>query len=357
MDRYELESKNSLILDDPVLGIGINDISFSKPLRRDLEPMQTHYITISRVIPTTDKLDIKSDLSKMDAQIEAERKEEFKRVLTSKIVELSYGYILTKRKIKLVKKSIGILKKEQKLLNYLYESSKISQEPLFKIKNEIELKRFKLEDLIFKKEKLLNEIEKLSFTSVDDIEAKIDVKRVYFDNDSIIESHPAIKALELAIKKIKKRIKLEKAKKSPDVRVGFGYFKRDGFDDYANINISLPLKVTDREDINIDKERVELNLMRIRLKNSKHTMKKDITNLKRWMQKSIKNIRRLDKKVLKINANRESVIKKYMESKYSDSLQLFKNQNRKIEYRLLKIDEIFLYAKAYSKLLYYGGRL
>jgi outer membrane protein TolC len=213
-----------------------------------------------------------------------------------------------------------------------------------------------VQELLYIKEQIAREIEKLSFVTIKDIEAKSFIKKFKIDTYKAINSHPTIRALEQKIESIKSQIELEKAKKVADIKVGIGYFNRDGFDDYASINFSMPLKITDRESINIKQKRLELNILNLKLKNSKYIMKKDIANLKKWLNKSIKNIKILDKRVLKTNSQLKTLIKEYAKTTDSNSLKLYKNQNRKIELELLKIDEMILYYQAYSKLLYYGGR-
>ena len=42
---------------NPVIGFGLNDINLDTPKSRDLEPMQTQYISYSQVIPTNGKLE------------------------------------------------------------------------------------------------------------------------------------------------------------------------------------------------------------------------------------------------------------------------------------------------------------
>jgi len=354
---FYLDATKQSIWSNPVLGVGVNDIQFKKPFNRNLEPMQTQFITISQVIPTGGKLALKRDISLQDAKIQSLKKEELKRVLSAKIVELSYGYLIAQDKIAVIKKAVQNLKEQKKISTYLYESSKKDFLSILDIDTKLESLKLKLEDLLYTKQSLLLAIEKLSFVKIKDIKDSLKVKSIFIQQSKSINTHPTIKILKRMIDKTTLQTKLEIAKKTSDIKVGLGYFNRDGFDDYVSINFSMPLKLSKREDISIKQKKLQKKTLLIKLKSTKHQMQQDIKNLLLGLKRSRKNISLIDEKLLHINSQKEKIITVYEEQKSFGALKKLQNRYKRYELKLLKLKELEHFFKAYSRLSYYKENL
>ena len=64
------KSKLSNTWDNPVFSVGVNDLLLNKNfLSRDVEAMQTQYISLSQKIPTNNKLGIKASISRSEELI------------------------------------------------------------------------------------------------------------------------------------------------------------------------------------------------------------------------------------------------------------------------------------------------
>ena len=96
---------------NPTLTLGVNDIHFDEPKRRDLEPMQAQYIGFSQVIPVGNKLDIKKSIAKKDKNIITYSLEDKRLILESKIYELSYNILIAEQKLILLNKFQKNIKK------------------------------------------------------------------------------------------------------------------------------------------------------------------------------------------------------------------------------------------------------
>ena len=352
-DTFLLKSQKDEILDDPIVGVGANDISFKKPFKRSIEPMQNEYINITQMIPSSKKLDLKSGISLKDANIESIKFEDAKMGLRSQILDFSYQFLVVKKKISLIRTYIKNLKKMLKIANFLYRHSKIDQLKILDLKSQLEYKKLNLHELRYKKEEILSKIKELSFVDIDDIQDSLRLKDVNIDIDKVVSKHPQLKILKQLIDKKELEKDLEDEKKNSDIRLSAGYYHRSGFDDYASINAAFALKLSNRENISKSIKKIEKTTLLLKLKDKKYQMKKKIENLLELLKSAKKRVLLIDKSLFKINKNRKKVLNIKIENEKASTLSIYENKNRYLSLKLLKLAQKLIYFRAYSKLSYY----
>jgi outer membrane protein TolC len=352
-EKFALEAKREGLWSDPVLGAGINDIQFERPFERDLEPMQTHALTLSRQIPTNGKLALKSAIPDQSRKITLLKRDAYKRMLRAKVLELSYRYIIMHKKAQIVKKRIANLQKMHHVLTYLYESSKIARPELLRNSSRIAQNRLTLQNLRYRKQEALLELEKLTFTPVKRLSDNLRLPEVSLDINQSIQHHPALTALKEQIIRNKKRIALQEARRTPDVKVGVGYYQRDGRPDYMSVNFSMPLKIGGEERIARQTYLTEEKILRLKLKNLRYTMQKEAQNLLLSLRTARQNLSVIDRRLLPLSRKLEKLFRLYARTRDSHTLKIYQNRDDYLKLQLRKLDETLRLFTAISKLSYY----
>ena len=352
----EIDSKVLSMLDNPTLSMGLNDISISKPIDRGLEPMQSEYIAISQSIPITDRLEIKRDIIKLNSKIEDLNRLEFERTLKFKIYELSYKYLILEAKESLLNELINNLKRQRKLKEYLYNSSKATMVDILGVDNSIESSKIDLETISYLKNELLIELERLSFSKIEAIEGDIwQEGLVDFNIDSAVENHPKLLILKERLEEnIKERELIEKSK-TPDLKFTLGYYHRQKYDDYISLNLSFPLKNTNREDLKLQSKSTLHQLIESQIDTLKFKMKRDIRVLIKASTRSQAVINSIQESLISLNRKIESLLEIYSSFSRASLLDIQKNIEKRIRLRLKVLDELNRYLFYISKLKYYVG--
>ncbi|MGK0255631.1 MAG: cobalt-zinc-cadmium efflux system outer membrane protein, partial [Arcobacteraceae bacterium] len=118
---------------NPVFGMGATDINLNEPTSRDIEAMQTQYISYSQVIPTNGKLKLSNDIKRYDINVNQLEYDNYKQKLKSQAISYSYTIIFQQEKVKILNKYLENLTQQKKLLNLLYENGKMDQSSLVNI--------------------------------------------------------------------------------------------------------------------------------------------------------------------------------------------------------------------------------
>ncbi len=352
-EKFTLEAEKNGLWDDPVLGAGINDIQFERPFERDLEPMQTHALTLSQTIPTRGKRSLKSAISEEDRKIERQKQEAYKRLLRSKVLELSYRYIITGKRIGILTKRIANLRRMHKVMTYLYESSKVPRTALLQNRSATEEARLTLQKLHYQKKRTLLEIQKLAFIPVTEISGALTPPKVSLDIDQSVQKHPSVLALRAAVAQNERRIALEEARQTSDLKVGVGYYQRDGRPDYMSVNFSMPLKIRGKEEIARKEWLLEQKILRLKLKNLRHTMRHEAENLLLAYQTAKRNLKRIDQKLLPLSRQQGRLFRLYARTRDNHTLKIYQNRDDYLKLQLLRLDEMQQLFDTYAKISYY----
>jgi outer membrane protein, heavy metal efflux system len=340
---------------NPMLSLGVNDLWINDLSSRDKEAMQASFIGLSQIIPTGSKLELKEEIAKKDRNIEIQNLEDKKLELESKIYEYGYNILILEEKYKLLDSYQNNIKKLESLYTSLYEYQKTSQNEILtsQISSlEINLQKQNLKNMI---DNFYLKLEQITYTKIDKIDEKIDLKRV----DSLLPNmeHPKFRILEENTSKSKNRAALESAKKIPDVQLNVAYFQRDDrFNDYLNVSVSFPLSIYKTEDTARLQARISANETNDKLEQLKHNFTLQIEILKNSLNSSYENYNLIEKQIIPLKQKIQKNIETYNSFDKIKPQESIKNLNELISYETKAIDELQKYYEAYSQLIYFTNK-
>jgi len=328
LNNYDIA--NSILYKNPVLTLGINDINFDEPSKRDLEAMQAEYITISQEFTDSDKLDIKKQIENSDKKISILLLEEQKDRIVKTLYQYYFAYEQLTQKIKLNEQKKANIAKISKYHTNHIQHKKAFQEIL---NNDLNIDKLSLQ-IIFDKEKqkqiLINTSELVGETvrTIEPLNKKLTPMQT-----ARLEEH---KLLLIEKENIQKRLQtkeLAKENQSSDYTLSAGYFHRDQFDDYMNVAIKFPLNIYGKEKNNLLKARKQVDIAHSKYAEVKNSLKKryDMELSKRKL-----NLRSLEY-IHKINQHLEKEKELILNKNSIDSLiEVLMIDNKLIENMILK---------------------
>jgi len=342
---------------NPVFGIGMNNINIDSPEKRDIEAMQTQYITLSQSIPTNGKLELNREIKEFDLLMNELRYEDNKQKLKSQVISYSYSIVLQKEKFELFNKYLENLSKQKELMNLLYENGKIDQSSLVNLDIKIYKVKLKQQKLLYKIKKEQNNLEKIVYKKINDIELPTTITNLKKITSLNFESHPMIMLKKEQIAQQNKKIKLENSKKISDLKLTVGYYQREEYDDYFSFNVSIPLSTNGREDMQITKSKIDKDSLSESLANLKEQLTSTISDLEAKIYTSKKNFELIDEKMIPLNNTLEQSHQIHLSTNMMQSLGVYESTNSKYELMLLSNDEKISYFDSLSKLFYFKGEL
>lgn len=340
--------------DNPILGVGANDFLLDNFEKRDLEPMQTHFVTLSQKIPTNGKLLIKEDISKTQKNISNFLYYDTLLKQKSNIMSYVYNHTIIKAKIKLLNKYINNVKKIKKLHSSHLSIGKMTQSSIEK-SNILERRLFiRKQKLILLKKTTIFKIEKLLFEKVSNIKISLKMNKKTTLN---IDNHPLLKAYKQKTDKSKQTLKLKRASKTPDLKLQVGYFQRQSRSDYLSFNLAMPLPIRGLEENKITIATLKLTQAIRELKTLKHNFKKEVSIYKSIMKEAKNNFHVIKTELIPSQNYLQKLISQEQFTKDTSSTNLLENLNALIMLELEALDEKKSYFDAYSNLYYFQGEL
>ncbi|RXJ98069.1 hypothetical protein CRU98_11155 [Arcobacter sp. CECT 8986] len=338
---------------NPSLSLGIADIHTNSDYdKRDLEAMQTQFIGITQVIPITDKLDINQSIQITNKTILSLKLEDKKLLLKSKIYELVYKIAILKEKRDFIQKQKQNLQRLVTLQNTKYQTSKVDINSIFDTKIGIKNFDIALNNLDTNIKTLKLNLEKITYTSTNDIDINTDIKRkiLHFNFDE----HPRIKILNQNLKLNKQQEAYEEASKTSDIKLNATYYSRDEFEDYVNISVAIPLSIYDRENINVRKAQFAYLKTKDDLENERQNLKIDSKILQQELNNSYENYEIIEKDIMKLQKSIEKTLS--INNNFKDvASKIIKNLNKTINLEISALNEKTRYFTTLSKAIYYGG--
>ena len=356
LEILDKDIKLSRKWNNPILSLGVNDIHFNEPFKRDIEAMQAQYIGISQVIPMGNKLEIKEELAKKDKRIIALLLEDEKLKLKSKIYEFSYKILILEKKLKLLNSYSKNIKKLEKLSSSLYGYGNTNQNEILSAKiayTNLEIKKQDLKNMI---NNLYLKSEAISSTKIEAITAPLDMKKLVLNMDIEydINTHPKIKIQKLKSKKFDDLAKLEKEKEISDIKVNIAYFNRNNrFEDYANISVNIPLSIYKSEKVKSIQAKLKAKQIDTKLLDIKKDFNTKISILENNINNAYKNYTLIKNSIIPLKRKIQKNIENYNSLKGLKPQVAIKNMNELISFEINAINQINEYYKNYSKSKYY----
>lgn len=341
---------------NPILTLGINDVQSGDISRRDLEPMQAHYVGITQVVPLSDKLDIQAQIAQKDKQITQYVLDETKLKLKSKIYELYFTLAILEKKEALFEQYLKNIEQLKSLNVALYENNKalhtqvINSDILY---HKVKLKRKKLTTLIQNLYIKLQEITQQEVTQVS-IALKMMPKRL----DINYMNHPKIQIQSLKVQRFNDVEHLELEKKIPDVKVNMAYFQRDDkYEDYFNFSVGFPLAIYGSENIKALQAKSKSYEERSRLDDLKKSFKSNIELLQNELNNAYDSYEILHTNIIPSKRKVQDSLEAYNSLQKIKPEALIQNLNELIGFELEALDEQKNYYSYLAQAIYYGYTL
>ena len=342
---------------NPVLGIGVSDINLDEPTSRDIEAMQTQYITYSQVIPTNGKLKLSNEIKQYDTKINKLEYLNYKQKLQSEALLYSYNIFYNNEKLTILKRYLKNLQHQKKLMNLLYENGKLDQSILVTQDIKIYKLNLKKQKFIYTISKMKKSLEDIVYTKIDTITFNDFFGKFSINMKSVLENHPLVLMEKEKIKQQTQKIALENSKKISDVKLTVGYYQREKFDDYISFNIAIPLSVQGREKLQVKKSKIEKNIIQDKLRALQQQIKSTIEDLEENIKLNKQNFTLIDEKMIPLNDGLEQTHKLHLGANTMQSIKIYESMNSKLELMLLSQEEKINYYSALSKLYYFKGEL
>jgi len=342
---------------NPVLGIGVSDINLDEPTSRDIEAMQTQYITYSQVIPTNGKLKLSNEIKQYDTKINKLEYLNYKQKLQSEALLYSYNIFYNNEKLTILKRYLKNLQHQKKLMNLLYENGKLDQSILVTQDIKIYKLNLKKQKFIYTISKMKKSLEDIVYTKIDTITFNDFFGKFSINMKSVLENHPLVLMEKEKIKQQTQKIALENSKKISDVKLTVGYYQREKFDDYISFNIAIPLSIQGREKLQVKKSKIEKNIIQDKLRALQQQIKSTIEDLEENIKLNKQNFTLIDQKMIPLNDGLEQSHKLHLGANTMQSIKIYESMNSKLELMLLSQEEKINYYSALSKLYYFKGEL
>jgi len=349
IDREKTALSNTF--ENPTLSLGANDLLLDNFSKRDIEPMQTQYLSISQKFPTNGKLKLKTNISKSEERVSKLLYKDLILKLESSLAFEIFNQEILKRKLSLIDRYIKNVKKLEKLH---IEHLSISQVPQIKIERTKLLKK----QLYIKKnilKKMLStskyKIEKLLYTK---LTTKISLK-LNKNTNYYLNSHPLLLAYKEKIKGANEELKLKRASRIPDAKLSVGYFQRQNRSDYLSVGVALALPIRGREEKNINISMQKLSIAKDEYKDIKKSFKAQVSILKEELKEAKKNYYLVKNSLLPTQKEIGKLLENDIYTKNISTSEITENLNSQIQLELQAYDFLKDYFTAYSKLIYFMG--
>ncbi|BBG65339.1 heavy metal RND efflux outer membrane protein, CzcC family [Hydrogenimonas sp.] len=259
--------------DNPMLGIGVNDIRLDRPADRSLERMQTQYVTFSQKIPWFGKRDARRALSEAAKSYVFASLKEAEAVLFAKIRQSAYRLWEIERLIGVTRRTVALTEQNIELFEAYTASGESGNTHMGIISAELVKSRLKtsLQRLEAERRAALALLGYLSFAEVKSLKIELE-ERELPPLERLLsksESSPAVR-LQKAKRKIEQsRLEIYRLKGKIDPVVRLGYYQRSSFEDYLSIGVGLSLPVYGTEKSLEEEQRVALAAQKLMVIDSK----------------------------------------------------------------------------------------
>jgi len=249
-------------LDDPTIGMGINDIRLDRPADRSLERMQTHSITFSQKIPWFGKRGAKEALEISAKSLLFASLKEAEAELFSKIKQSAYRLWETERLIEVVRRTIALTEQNIELFEAYTASGESGNTHMGIMSAQLVKSRLKtaLKRLEAKKRDSLALLGYLSFTNVESVEIEPQDRELPQLEALVskIDESPEVEIADSKERMQRQRLELYRLKSRIDPVVKLGYFQRSSFEDYVSLGVGFTLPVYGTQKSEEEEQRVAL---------------------------------------------------------------------------------------------------
>ncbi len=342
------------IWENPSLSIGANDLLLDDITARDKEPMQTHFVTLSQKIPTSGKITLQKSIATIAREAEENIYHDSVLQLHSKLYLYGYKVAIINQKLRLIQKYKNNATRLKRVHTKRFAVGKSPQSSIEKSKILLKKLSIKERTLLTMKSTLLYKIEKITYEKVSSIEVALKMdKKLHID----IQKHPIMIASNLKVAQSKIYLELQKALKTPDVKLGLGYFQRKNRSDYLALNAGISLPVRGRETKAVQIATLKLQRAKIAQKSRQFTLQREVETYQALMVDAEENYHLISEEILPKQRYIQRLLQQEIFTKSVSITKLLDNLNESIVLELEAYDEMDRYFTAYAKLRYLEGEL
>lgn len=235
---------------DPELSLSLSDIQLDDPTNRSIEPMQYSAINLKQKIPYFGKRDAAS--KKVDAKKEkiASTLEDAKVQLVKSIKLTAYSIYQVEQQLKITDDYIKLTRQNIELYTAYSTSDTKAHMGIMSAElslSQLKIKHSKLQSLL---SALYKNVSYLSAMDVKSLELSLEMQEphklaYYLDATDKSSAYKIKKAL---VKEADAELKVKELAKNVDPFVQVGYFYREAYEDYVNINVGFALPIYGTQD-------------------------------------------------------------------------------------------------------------
>jgi len=235
---------------DPEILLSISDIQLNDPTNRSIEPMQYTALNVKQKIPYFGKRDAAS--KKVDAKKEkiGFNLSQAKVKLVESIKVSAFSIWQIEEQLKITNEYIKLTRQNIELYTAYSTSDTKSHMGIMSAElslSQLKIKQSRLESFL---KGLYKKISYLSAMHVESLEVNMAIdepKNLAYYTDATHESS-AYKAKEAVVKEAQADLKVKELSKNVDPFVQLGYFYRESFEDYINVNVGFALPIYGTQD-------------------------------------------------------------------------------------------------------------
>jgi LAS superfamily LD-carboxypeptidase LdcB len=235
---------------DPELSLSLSDIQLDDPTNRSIEPMQYSAVNLKQKIPYFGKRDAAS--KKVDAKKEkiASTLEDAKVQLVKSIKLTAYSIYQVEQQLKITDDYIKLTRQNIELYTAYSTSDTKAHMGIMSAElslSQLKIKHSKLQSLL---SALYKNVSYLSAMDVKSLELSLEMQEphklaYYLDATDKSSAYKIKKAL---VKEADAELKVKELAKNVDPFIQVGYFYREAFEDYVNINVGFALPIYGTQD-------------------------------------------------------------------------------------------------------------
>jgi len=341
---------------NPIVGFGMNDILLSDITNRSKEPMQTQFITLSQTVPLGNKLEIKKSLFKIQKEIEKlflkDKKIKYNSIILSNLNE----YIILEEKINTLEELIKNINKIILLQKQKFKISNIEQISIINNQDKILNIKLNIQNLYNKLEIIKLQLQNISYTKINKIKHTLSSMQISdIKTKELLEKNNIYKVLKKKVIKNEKNISYENSLKTSDIKINFGYYQRENFDDYLAFSLAYPLSIYGSEDIKVKKAKVQKVKSNIVLKEFENEFNIKIKTILTNMKLSKIKYDLIVSQIIKHNNLIDKLLKSKSIQNKVNTISQIKNQNDILQNKIKALDEKMKFYKNKALLEYYKG--
>ena len=235
---------------DPQLSLGISDIQLNDPTNRSIEPMQFTSLNLKQKIPYFGKRDaaskkVEAKKAKIGFTLEAAKVK-----LVKSIKLTSYSIWQVEEQLKITDDYIKLTRQNIELYTAYSTSDTKAHMGIMSAElslSQLKIKRSRLQSLLTA---LYKKVSYLSAIDVKSVELSMEMRQpdeLAYYLDATDESS-AYKVKVAIVKEADADVKVKKLAKNVDPFVQVGYFYRESFEDYMNVNVGFALPIYGTQD-------------------------------------------------------------------------------------------------------------